>query len=272
MNIIKLAIFLGLSIIAASCLRLDDSMFNQTKLESYALADSVIPASAREFVTLKSQGVNIYGYYITSNGEHPETTILYCHGNRDHLQFYWDRAELLYKTGCNVFIFDYEGFGMSEGAPSEENIYADGRAARDYLGTKDTTVKHICYYGFSLGSTVAVELAANYQQPYKLITEAALASSDALVRSGTILDMPHGYVIDGVYDNIGKISKVHCPLLMLHGTADKFIDLEKNSQQIYKAANDPKQFIKIDGADHSEIPDKMGRDVYVKTIKDFITQ
>lgn len=266
-----LALLLALGL--ASCMRLDSSLFDNSTLSEYTLADSVIPASAREPVVLSSEdGAKIYGYYVRSNGKHPETTILYCHGNKEHLQYYWDRVELLYKTGCNVFVFDYQGYGMSQGTPTEEHIYGDGRTALSFVLAHDSAVKHYCFYGFSLGGAVAIELAAHTMQPYAIITEDAFASADQLVRSGTVLDVPHSYVMDGVYDNVGKVSQIHAPYLVLHGTADKFIDLEKNGQVLFDHANDPKQFIKIEGADHSEVPQKMGFDTYVSTVEAWFTK
>ncbi len=262
-----------LLLMLSSCMRLDSMLFNNSTLTSYTLADSVIPESAREQVILTSQdGAKIYGYYVHSNGKHPETTILYCHGNRDHLQYYWDRVELLYKTGCNVFIFDYEGYGMSEGTPTEEHIYADGRAALDYVLTKDTAVHSICFYGFSLGGAVAIELASHVMAPHALITESAFASSDALVQSGTVLDIPHEYVMDGVYDNASKVRSIHVPYLLFHGVDDKFVDLAKNGQVLFDNANEPKEFVKVPGADHSEVPQKYGCDAYVATVEAWFMQ
>jgi fermentation-respiration switch protein FrsA (DUF1100 family) len=268
------SLFLAMLLLSASsCMRLDSAMFNNTTLASYTLSDSVIPQSFREQVTLfSSGGAKIYGYYIQSNGRHPETTILYCHGNKDHLQYYWDRAELLYKTGCNVFIFDYQGFGMSEGVATEQNLYADGRAALSYVLAKDTSVHSICYYGFSLGGAVAIELAAHVLAPNALITESAYASADALVKSGTVIDVPHEYILDGSYDNESKVKSIHVPYLLFHGTDDKFIDLAKNGQVLFDNANEPKQLIKVAGADHSEVPMKFGYDAYVTTVEDWFTK
>jgi hypothetical protein len=79
-------------------------------------------------------------------------------------------------------------------------------------------------------------------------------------------------VMDGVYDNVGKVSKIHAPYLIIHGIADKFVDLEKNGQVLFDHANDPKEFIKVPGADHSEVPQKMGFDAYVKLVEDWFTK
>jgi len=258
-------------ILSSGCMTLDANLFNNNALTSYDLPNTVIPDSMRTQVVMTSQGKKIYGYFIRSNGTNPQYTILYNHGNRDHLQFYWDRAGYLYQTGCNVFIYDYEGFGMSEGTPSEENFYSDARAAYSYIRSRsyvDST--NIIFYGFSLGCAAAIELAANTFTPKKLILEAPFANMDALVKSGSLLDIPSGYVMKGTYDNAEKIKHIHTPLLLMHGEGDTFIDIEKNGAVVFANANEPKKFIRVPGANHSEIPDKMGVHNYIDTVKTFI--
>jgi alpha-beta hydrolase superfamily lysophospholipase len=124
METIRIPLLLIVSLSFASC-DLDSLLFKQTTLTSYTLSTAVIPESKREFVTMTSQGKKLYGYFVKSNGSNPSVTVLYFHGNYDHLQYYWDRAELLYKMGVNFFIFDYQGYGMSEGTPSESALYSD---------------------------------------------------------------------------------------------------------------------------------------------------
>lgn len=262
---------LAIAVLLAGCFDLDDSLFNRKQLSSYKLSTAVIPESQREFVELHSQGKKIYGYFVTSNGAHPDITILYCHGNKDHLQFYWDRVELLYRTGCNVFIFDYQGFGMSEGTPSEGALYADGHSALEYLlGRPGVNRSGIVFYGFSLGNVVTFNLGATEFTPKEIIAEAPFASADVLVQSGTLLDIPGSYIMKGEYRNDEKIKLIHAPLLLMHGIADKFIDIEKNSAVIFRNANDPKEFIRVSGADHSTIPAAMGEAAYCDTVRNYI--
>ena len=256
-----------------SCLDLDSFMFNQARLSSYQLSTAVIPESQRSRIAMKSEDKTIYGYFVRSNGGHPQLTVLYHHGRRDNLQYYWDRVELLYRMGFNVFVYDYKGFGMSEGEPGEGAIYADARAAQAYVAARpDVDPKGIVQYGFSLGCVAAVELAAAAPAPRALVLEAPFASSTTLVQSGTLLDIPGSYVMRGDYDNAGKISGVHAPLLLLHGVDDTFIDIDRNAQVIYDNANPPKVFLRVPGANHSEIPDKLGIEQYILTVAGFLLQ
>ncbi len=253
------------------CFNLDDALFNQTKLSSYSLRTTVIPESCRTQVILESQGKKIYGYFVKSYAPSQMYTILYHHGNKDHLQYYWDRVELLYRTGANVFVYDYQGFGMSEGEPSEEGLYSDAAAALHYvLSRRDVDAKRIVYYGFSLGCAAAVNLAAAVMTPASLVLEAPFASTSVLAKSGYLLDLPSSYVMRGVYDNASKMKSVHAPLLLLHGESDKFIDIQQNGQVVFDNANEPKTFIRVQGADHSQIPEKMGEEHYIEVIRNFI--
>jgi fermentation-respiration switch protein FrsA (DUF1100 family) len=222
---------------------------------------------------MTSQGKKIYGVFVRSNGTHGNITVLYCHGNRDHLQYYWNRVELIYRMGFNVFIFDYQGYGMSEGTTSESGLYSDGRAALAYIRSRPNVIApNIVFYGFSLGNVVSIDLAANVFTPKAIVAEAPFASSSTLVQSGTLLDIPSSYVMKGEYNNAEKIKSVHAPLLIIHGESDKFIDLEKNSTVIFKNANQPKQFVRVPGADHSEIPAKLGEANYINLVQQFILQ
>jgi hypothetical protein len=101
-----------------SC-ELDDFMFKNSSLDEYKLPGNTIADSLLTEVTIDSDGYTLYGFWAASNGERPGITVLYFHGNRDHIGHYWDRVMLLHDIGVNVFIFDYRGFGKSEGKSTE---------------------------------------------------------------------------------------------------------------------------------------------------------
>jgi fermentation-respiration switch protein FrsA (DUF1100 family) len=252
------------------CFDLDSNLFNNTELKAYALSTAVIPDSMRTEIILTSQGKKIYGYFIRSINSSEKNVVLYNHGNRDHLQFYWDRVELFYQMGFNVFIYDYEGYGKSEGEPSEAALYSDATAAYSYVRSRGFGDGQITVYGFSLGGAAATHLASSVFTPKKLILEAAFASASTLTQSGTLLDVPSTFFMKGTYNNAEKIKNVTAPVLILHGVEDKFIDLEKNGKVLYRNANDPKTFIAVPGADHSQVPWKMGAAVYRDTVENFI--
>jgi fermentation-respiration switch protein FrsA (DUF1100 family) len=260
--------FLG--ILFTGCFDLDSSLFNNDTLSAYSLPTSVIPESLRTQVVLTSQGKKIYGYFVRSSDPAEQNVILYNHGNRDHLQFYWDRVELFYRMGFNVFIYDYQGYGMSEGEPSEAGIYADAIAAYQYVRSQGFADSSISVYGFSLGGAPAVHLSSQVFRPKKLILEAPFASASALTQSATLLDLPSTYVMKGEYNNAEKIRRSAAPLLVIFGVNDTFIDIDKNGRVIFRNANDPKEFVAVNGADHSDIPAVLGYDNYIALVKAFV--
>ena len=127
-NRIALVIF-GL-IFLLSCFTLDSFLFEPTKVDDYFRpADmdpawhfrDTIPDTLIQSVELESQGNKIYGFFVKSNGNDSiknQVTIIYCHGKGENINRYWGRVEYLWEMGYKVFIFDYQGYGKSEGSPS----------------------------------------------------------------------------------------------------------------------------------------------------------
>jgi len=269
-SVFMMITYAGMTMILWGCFDLDNSLFNNTPLTSYTLSTAVIPESSRTQIVLSSQGKKIYGYFVRSNGGHPEYCILYNHGNRDHLQFYWDRVELFYKMGFNVFIYDYEGYGMSEGEPGEAAVYSDASAAYNFVRSQGFADSSIAVYGFSLGGAPAIYLASQVFSPRVLITESAFASASTLVQSGTLLDVPGSFVMKGEYNNAERIKSVTAPYLLIHGIDDTFIDYSKNALVLYANAHEPKKLIPVPRAGHSTVPQSMGDENYISTVRDFV--
>ena len=185
----KIFVLITVLLSFASC-ELDSFLFNPEKLDSYKLLGNIIPDSLLELVSLNSNGNTIYGYWVSSSGEHPGMTILYCHGNKHNIDEYWDRVMILHQLGLNIFIFDYRGFGMSEGESSEKGLFEDAEAALNYtLSRPETSVDSLCIYGYSLGSVSSIHLAANVINPLCLISEAPFASANSLTQGSLVLDI-----------------------------------------------------------------------------------
>jgi fermentation-respiration switch protein FrsA (DUF1100 family) len=202
----------------------------------------------------------------------PHYVVLYNHGNKHNINDYWDRVELLYRAGFDVFIYDYRGYGMSQGAGSEQGLFADAKAAYDYvLARAERDSLQLAIYGFSLGGVTASHQAVLAREKCRaLVMEACFASGEEIVRSGTLLDIPGRYLLDGAFDNVSRMREINVPVMVLHGDADIFLGLERHGQKLYDAANIPKIFVKVPGGEHSTIPDAMGHDDYIARITSFI--
>jgi pimeloyl-ACP methyl ester carboxylesterase len=266
------------------CASMDGFLFNTQKVTSYVLPDSVIPVSARQEITFKSGTFTLYAYFVKSPRATASTpTIFYHHGNFQGIQSYWDRMEYFYKAGYNTFIYDYRGFGRSEGQSSQEGLEADAEAAlATLLARSDVNKNNILLYGYSLGGVPSVYLASKYAapnatfQPKGLVTEAIFASTSDLVQSGTLLDIPGGFVMRDEFANVVRIANIRCPLLLMHGTEDRFIDIKRHGEKLFAAApnnlSPPKEFFKIPGAGHSSIPETMVLTNYIAKLQDFTTK
>lgn len=286
-----------LTIFLSSCLRLDSQLFNGKKLDEYkwdnytgikeisSLSDTFkIDGSNQKLFTLQSTGksgtATIYAVYLGNEANiATDTVILYCHGNADHMDRYWNRAKLLAYTGnkhrYGVLMFDYRGYGKSEGKPDEESIYADTEACLQWLKNKGLTNNRLVIYGFSLGTSAATEITANNfsLQPAKLILEAPFASAEVMVQDGSKLALPGSYFTNNKIDNAEEIKKVKVPFMWIHGTVDDFLSIKTHGEVVYKNYTGPyKEAHRISGANHSDVPAIWGYHNYSQALLNFITR
>lgn len=272
-------IITGLFFLILCGCELDNFLFNAKPIEEYTLPGNTIPDSLIQQVTFDSGGNTLYGYWIDSRFTGKtglyyirSVTILYCHGNKHNIDFYWDRVMYLHQLGTKVFVFDYRGFGLSEGESSERGLYEDGTAALDYLNTRqDFSIDSLCLYGFSLGSVVSIYLAAEKVDPICLIAEAPFASANSLTQGSSILDLPSGWLTDGEFDNAERIKKINTHFFLICGEADDFVRSVDNGIVVYNNAPEPKEYLGIPSANHEDIPETMGIPNYQSLIDYWIT-
>lgn len=294
----KIVLILIIALSFSSCLTLDENLFNNSKLESYQLdnysgeVDFIldnsyqIPDSLISIFTLpskasgESSATTIYAIYIGDIAQiATDTVIMYCHGNKDHMDFYWQRAKLLANTKnknrFGVMMIDYRGYGMSDGKPTEAGLYADVDAALNWLKTKGLSNERLVMYGFSLGSAPATKLSAeNWSlKPSKLILEAPFASAETMVQDGSGLVMPGDFFTTLEVNNGEKIKSVTQPFFWIHGEADDFLNIETHGAVVYNNYQGTyKEAHRIAEAGHSSVPQTMGFVNYMNAVGDFITQ
>jgi pimeloyl-ACP methyl ester carboxylesterase len=271
-----------------SCFSLDSYLFEPTKVDEYLRPTDMdpawhfrdtIPHTLIQSVELESQGKKIYGFLVKPDGlpEHSfenQVTILYCHGKGENINRYWRRVQLLWEMRYKVFIFDYQGYGKSEGTPSAASCYSDGEVVLDSIRSRsDVDTTKIIYYGWSLGSFIATYLAAGVRHPPALILEAPLASVSAVTKEGTVLNFPGSYVVNADFDNEKRITKVDAPILILYGKNDETAVPERHAKVLIDILdkNGKTYQVKVADANHDDIPDVMGNE-YSQTITDFIAQ
>jgi fermentation-respiration switch protein FrsA (DUF1100 family) len=198
-----------------------------------------------------------------SNSDHPNNTtqnsttqgsILYCHGNGENISYLVDFAlQLSCDLRCNVLIFDYAGYGKSEGKPTTKGILDDGRAARNWLAAHDgISCEQVIVYGQSLGGSVAVDIAAE-DGAGGLIVESSFTSLGDMGRQLFPL-LPVNYLLRERLASVEKISNVTCPVFISHSKSDNVIPFLQG-QQLFDNANEPKMFyIPPSGYDYHSAP------------------
>lgn len=214
-----------------------------------------------------SDGLKLHGWFFRV--DNPRATMLWCHGNAGNITHRLDNIQKLLPLGINVFIFDYRGYGRSEGEPSEEGLYADARAAYDFLtGEKSIRSDSIVVFGRSIGSVVAVDLAA--ERPCRgLILESSFPSAKAMARE-LFPFLPLHLFLRSRFDADSKIARIKVPILFIHGIEDRTVPIHLG-KQLFERANQPKTFYEIRGADHNDTY-LVGGAEYFRRLKEFVSQ
>lgn len=228
---------------------------------------SAFPTSAVgapvEAVTFGSHA-SLYGWFVPGR---PDRTVLIFCGNGGNLTY---RAPLLARMrrelDASLFIFDYQGYGRSGGVPSEAATYADARDALAYLrGRPDVAPGGIVYYGESLGSAVAVELAAE-EPPLALVLNAPFTSIPDMARVHYRLLGPLLRLVQTRYDTAARIGGVNAPVLVVHGADDDVVPVEQG-RRLFDAANEPKRLLIVPRAGHNDLVE-VGGAAYWDAVRD----
>jgi len=196
-----------------------------------------------------SDGTRLHGWYVPH--ENPRAVILFCHGNAGNISYRSGMLRTLYQyVGASVLIFDYRGYGRSEGKPNEAGLLDDARAARTWLADRaGIAPRNVVLMGRSLGGAVAVDLAAK-EGARGLVLESTFTSVPDLAAYHYPW-LPVRLLIRTRFDSLAKISAYHGPLLQSHGKDDTIVPYE-SGQRLFEAANDPKQFVTISDRDHND--------------------
>ena len=290
-------VLIGILFISLSCRkRLDSFLFNNDNsisgyfLDNYAGDLSLdlpsgyyIPESdiyKFEFsIEDKGEVLNVSAIFVGDiSAITTDTVILYCHGNKDHMDHYWPRQKLLSYVGgqgrFGVLMFDYPGFGLSEGKPTEDNMYAATDGALKWLKAKGLTNERLITYGYSLGSAPACKSVGDKPfvlQPHKIILEAPFASSAVMVQDASVINMPSSFFVNTKIDNAEQIKKCSVPLYWMHGIEDDFLSFYTHGKLVYNNHDlSWKKKSEVPGAGHTNVPTFMGLEQYKEEILTFI--
>ncbi len=188
-------------------------------------------------------GVRLHGWFVP-NAE-ADHVLLYFHGNTRNISHAIHSIELFQELGFSVFLFDYRGYGRSEGVPDEQGTYRDAEAAWRWLvETRGLAPDRIVLHGRSLGAAIASWLAARHT-PAALVIESTFTSMPEVAAELYPL-LPARLLMRCRYPVRENLRKVRCPVLVVHGREDELIPY-RHGQALFEAANEPKVFMDIEG-------------------------
>ncbi len=193
-------------------------------------------------------GTRLHAWLVRSDSS--KGILLLSHGNAGNVSHRLDLVRRLYRAGLSVFLYDYRGYGRSDGSPSEDGVYMDARSAYDYL-TNHMNVPplKIILFGRSLGGAVTVDLAT-HRTSAGMILESTFSSAPDMARV-LYPFLPVTPFLRTRFDSEKKIKTVHVPLLVIHGTSDTIVPI-RLGEKLFAAANEPKEFYRIPQGDHND--------------------
>lgn len=218
-------------------------------------------AGAEDRWLTTSDGVRLNAWWFPKPDAHFATVFL--HGNAGNITHRMDHAQAILTAGSAFLVVDYRGYGKSEGQPSEHGLYQDADAAYSELLRLGFGPDRIIVQGESLGTAVAVDLATR-RDCAGVVLESPLMSASRI--AGTVLPFFGPLLVRG-YDTYSKISRVHAPLMVIHGDADEIVPFSQG-KAVFDAATGPKQFWAVPNAHHNDLLEVAG-DGYVRHLRAF---
>lgn len=228
------------------------------------LADpSEIGLQFEDVYFLTKDQVKLNGWFIPARNA--RATLIFCHGNAGNIGDRLGKIELFHRLGLSLFIFDYRGYGNSQGRPTEKGMYQDTLSAYDYVMTRDSVdAARIIVYGASLGGTAAIDLATQRKFAGVIVDS---SFTNAVDMGKRIVPFVPSFLLRIKLDSAAKIKALRAPILFLHSVDDEMVPYDLG-RKLYELANEPKQFVDLRGGHNDGHID--ARDDFIKAVADFI--
>jgi fermentation-respiration switch protein FrsA (DUF1100 family) len=204
------------------------------------------PPGVAERTFTATDGVRLHAWWAEAPGA--RATLVWSHGNGGNIAGRSPVLRGLAARGVSVLAYDYRGYGRSDGDPSEEGVYLDALAAYDHLRGRGIPESGLVAFGESLGSAVSVRLAS--KRPC-----AALALVSPFTRLKDVARVhygPLGALAGDRFDALSLIPTIRRPVLIAHGDQDEIVPFELGVR-LFEAANEPKRFLRVEGAHHNDV-------------------
>ena len=212
---------------------------------------NLTPEGAETVWFNSADGTRLNGYFFKSQSKPEVATILFFHGNGGNITDVSWLGQRFAKHGFNVLLFDYRGYGASDGvASSESGLYADGDAAVAFLvNEKKVRPEQIILYGHSLGTAVAADVASRARFG-AVVLESGFSSASSLATTALPwLPRQLHFLGKNRFESARKLTKVKSPILIAHGDPDHTIPTSE-AQLLFASANEPRKLLIVPGAGH----------------------
>lgn len=211
-------------------------------------------------------GVRLHGWFVPA--PEPRGVLLFFHGNAGNLSHRMASIRIFRELGLSVFIFDYRGYGQSEGRPSEAGLRQDARAAWAWLReTRGVPAEEIVVFGRSLGAAVAADLAAAHP-PGALILESAFTSA-ADLGAEVYPWLPVRLLLRHRHEVIETLPDVRAPLLIAHSRHDEIVSF-RHAERLMAVAPDGAVLLEMEGGHNDGFLRTGAR--YVRGLETFLVQ
>ena len=254
----ELAVVLLVLLVIASISGCCERLFYYPSATVYSTpADRGLAFERVEFTS--NDGTRLAGWFLPAVGA-AKGTVVHCHGNAQNLTSHWQFVEFLPRRGFNLFVFDYRGYGRSEGRPTRRGTIEDAQAAVEHvLGRGDVDAGRVGILGQSIGGAIAVVVAAGDERIKGVVIESAFSSyrdeAAHALRANPLTWLfawPLSRLLIGSgrdpVDHIADISPR--PILIIHGTRDRVVPHEM-SRELAERAREPKELWLVEGAGHT---------------------
>lgn len=237
--------------------------------EEYSRHKSIGGIATEDVYLKASDGKTIHGWMVKN--PKASVTVLMSHGICGNVSYMTDLMALFLQAGTSVFVYDYEGYGRSEGKPAVETCCDDARTAYKYLvSAQGVDPSKLLLFGESFGTGIATNLSSKekcagiiLQSPFISLRHRAIEifAAEALY--------PQSFYPENALDNGAILVKPHAPLLVIGGVEDPILPV-KHADRLAAMAVEPKTYVRIDGVGHTGDPRLLRAPQYLAGVKKFL--
>jgi hypothetical protein len=204
-------------------------------------------------------GRRLHAWYAPAPEASP--VLVWSHGNAGNIDSRRDVLQALAARGLGVLAYDYRGYGLSDGSPTEAGVYLDAAAAFDSEVARGTDPGAIVCFGESVGGAVSIEVATRRSC-------GAIIAISTFTRLADVARQhygPLGSIAGRRFDSLARVTRLSVPILIAHGDLDEIVAFDLG-RRLFAAAPEPKRFLSVRGAGHN---DMLARPAVLDAIAEF---